>query len=265
MPQILVIWQLEKVERPAVPQVGANFRRKPFAEHIYWRVDFGVPNHLVPLLQVVCFEALPRERGPQEVDQHVAQRFQVIPAGLLLAQVSVDGHVPCSARQRLVLSVWDVVASLRVNILLAQPKINNVDSGVAVQRPPAHKKVFRLDVSVDNVLRMNVLQPGDQLDPNHAHCLQRKLSIAHVKQIFQTWPQQLEHQRIVLAARSKRVDLRHPNLCSQELIKSVFQVELRSSRFCWLQLDGNILIVVQIFPCAFGRGEGGKEKMDGVC
>jgi hypothetical protein len=35
-------------------------------------------------------------------------------------------------------------------------------------------------------------------------------------------------------------------LCAQELVESVLEVELRRPRFGWLQLYGNILIVVQV-------------------
>ena len=51
-----------------------------------------------------------------------------------------------------------------------------------------------------------------QLDGNHKHCFQAKLSVTEIKQILQAWSQKFHDQCIVLPTRAKVVHLRYP-LC----------------------------------------------------
>lgn len=55
------------------------------------------------------FEALPRQRSPEEVHDNIAQRLDVVTPALLDAQMCVDGRISSSARQVLVLSAITTV------------------------------------------------------------------------------------------------------------------------------------------------------------
>ena len=54
----------------------------------------------------------------QEVDEHVAERLEVVASALLLALVCVDAHVPCRAREAFVFAVLDVLLGLGVDVFL---------------------------------------------------------------------------------------------------------------------------------------------------
>ena len=108
-----------------------------------------------------AFHLLPRQQSLAEVDQDVADTFEVVAARVLYAQMRVDRGVARRSRQRLVLLVRDVVVGLAVSVLLGQPEVDQVhDVRLVVQ---ADQEVVRLDVSVDVVPRMAKLDPGDLL------------------------------------------------------------------------------------------------------
>lgn len=71
----------------------------------------------------------------------------------------VDAHVSSSARQRFVFSVRDMFTSLGVNIFFGQAKIYYMQNIRLPRIGLAKKKVFWLDVSVNQMFRMNVFYP----------------------------------------------------------------------------------------------------------
>lgn len=80
---------------------------------------------------------------------------------LTLAQVRIDAHVACRARQALVLTVRDVLLGLRVDVLLGQAKIDNVDGMLPLAAWAPHQKVLRLHVAVDEALGVHILHARD--------------------------------------------------------------------------------------------------------
>ena len=70
---------------------------------------------------------LPWKRPPQEVEQHVAQRLDVVPPRLLDAQVRVDAGIAGCSSEVLVLAVWDVDVGLGIAVLLGETKVDDVD------------------------------------------------------------------------------------------------------------------------------------------
>lgn len=95
-----------------------------------------------------------------------------LPAALLtLAQVRVDAHVARRARQALVLAVRDVLLGLRVDVLLGQAKVDDVDGVLPLAARPPNQEVLRLHVAVDEALGMHILHARDQLDGDHQHRL----------------------------------------------------------------------------------------------
>lgn len=68
-----------------------------------------------------------------------------------------------------------------------------------------NEEILRLNVAIDEMPAMHVLDAMQQLHGDHEHRFQRKATIAQVEQVLQAGPEQLHHQRIVLAAWPKVV------------------------------------------------------------
>ena len=68
----------------------------------------------------------------------------------------VDAHVACRSRQTLVLPVGNVLVGLRVNVLLGQAKVDDVDGVLVFAGLPSDEKILRFDVTVDQVLTMYI-------------------------------------------------------------------------------------------------------------
>lgn len=75
-------------------------------------------------------------------------------------QMSIDAHISGSASQALVFPVLDVLARLRVNVLLGQAKVDNVHHRLVLCMVPPHQKVLWLHVSVYQVLVVDILNSG---------------------------------------------------------------------------------------------------------
>ena len=71
------------------------------------------------------------------------------------AQVCVDAGISGCPREILVFPVGDVLMRTGITILLGQAKVNDVDQVPFL--PQAHEKIVRLDITMDEVLGMDVL------------------------------------------------------------------------------------------------------------
>jgi len=71
------------------------------------------------------------------------------------AEMSVNAGVSSSSCQVLVLSIRNVLVSPCISILFSQTKVYDVDKVALLAEP--HEEVIRLDVSVYQVLGMDVL------------------------------------------------------------------------------------------------------------
>ena len=116
-------------------------------------------NAVVLLLLGGGFETLPGQGATQEVHQHVGERLKVIATSLLDTQVSVDGGVAGCTSEILVLTVGDVKVGLGVAELLSETEIDNVD--LVATLADAHQEIVGLDVTVDEVARVDVFDAGD--------------------------------------------------------------------------------------------------------
>ena len=84
-----------------------------------------IHNAIVLLLLGSSFESLPWEGTAEEVHQHVGEGFEIVAAGLLDAQMDVNGSVMCRSGQIFVLPVRDVKVGLRVHEVLRETKIDD--------------------------------------------------------------------------------------------------------------------------------------------
>lgn len=69
---------------------------------------------------------LPGQGSPQEVQEHIAQGFNVVSPALLYPQVCIDAGISGCSRQILILTIGYVQVSFGVPELLCQPKVNDV-------------------------------------------------------------------------------------------------------------------------------------------
>ncbi len=93
------------------------------------------------------------------------------------AEVRVDAGVSGGAGEILVFAVLDVLVRARVAVLLRQPEVDDVDEVALLAKP--HQEVIRLHVSVDEVLRVDVL---------HSAYLRQEDST-----MFRSWTHQWTH------------------------------------------------------------------------
>lgn len=143
-PEVVVVRLVLEPERAAVVQIRGKLHRVPLAQRLHCGGHLGLHDAMILLVLRLRLEALPRQRASQKIHQAVADGLQVVPAGLLKAQMGVDGRVACSSRQVLVLLVRDVLMRPRVSELFRQPKINQVHNRGFLAR--THKEIVWLNV-----------------------------------------------------------------------------------------------------------------------
>jgi hypothetical protein len=64
----------------------------------------------------------------------------------------IDAHVSDSAREVLVFAVADVTTRLRINVLLGQPKVHDVDDVRHLLGESTYQAVFWFDITVNDML-----------------------------------------------------------------------------------------------------------------
>ena len=87
-----------------------------------------------------------------------------------------------------------------------QTEINNVY--VVLLLANTDKEIVRLDISMQEVSRVHKLNTLEHLVGEHKHCFQREFTLAIVKQVLKTRPQQINHHDIVVTFDAEPVDVR---------------------------------------------------------
>ena len=59
-----------------------------------------------------------------------------------------------------------------------------------------HQDVVWLDVSMNYLFRMNEAEAVNELAGNHQYCLEREFAPAKVKEVFQTWAEEIKTHKI---------------------------------------------------------------------
>jgi len=54
--------------------------------------------------------------------------------------------------------------------------------------PGTHQEVLWLDVSMNDVLGMDILKTANELIGEHQHRFERELATAEIEEVFQAWP-----------------------------------------------------------------------------
>lgn len=157
--KVRVVRLVVEAKRPGVVQKDAELVGETTAQEVGRSGHLLLHDPVVLLLLGRSLEALPGQGATEEVHEDVSEGLQVITTSLLNAQVSVDGRVTSSTRKVLVLPVRDMEMGLGVPVLLRKTKIDDVDLVPALA--DAHEEVVGLDVTVDEVTRVDVLDTGD--------------------------------------------------------------------------------------------------------
>ncbi|KAJ8577597.1 hypothetical protein ON010_g1609 [Phytophthora cinnamomi] len=236
--EVGVVGLVVEAQRAAVLEVGAELGGVALAEYLDGGVHLLLHNLLVLLLLGVGLESLPRQAAADEVHVHVAQGLEVVTTALLNAHVRVDGGVTRRAREVLVLTVGDVLVRLGVAVLLGQTEVDDVhDLGPLAQ---ADEEVVRLDVAVDEVLRVAVLEAAQQLVGDHQHGLELEAAAAVVEQVLERRAEQVDDHHVLVAApqptaRSKLTS------AVEDLVDLGLVEQLRVLALDGLELDADLL------------------------
>lgn len=119
-------------------------------------------NFLLFALDVIIFfifgasgQTLPGQRTSQEVKEDVTNSLKIISSRLLIADVSVERGISCSACQVLTFSERNVL-SVGVFVTLSEPEVDDVDV-VFGALGASNQEVIGLNVSVNNSLFVDLL------------------------------------------------------------------------------------------------------------
>jgi hypothetical protein len=153
--------------------------------------------------------------------------------------VGVDGGVTGRASQVLVLPIGDVEVGLGVTILLGQTEVDDIDLVAALAN--AHEEVVGLDITVDERLRVDVLDAGDELIGQQQDGLQGELAVAEVEEILQAGAEQVENHGIVVTLGAEPADEGNTDTTGQGLVDTSLIFELGVLGLDALELDGNLL------------------------
>ena len=157
--QVRVVGLVVETKGSCVIEEDAKFVGEAAAKKIGGSSHLLLHDAVVFLLLGGGLETLPRERTAEEVHEDVGERLEIITTSLLNTQMGVDGGVTSGTCEVLVLSVGNVKMGLRVSVLLGETKVDDIDLVAAL--PNTHQEVIRLDVTVDEVARVDVLDSGD--------------------------------------------------------------------------------------------------------
>ena len=179
---VVVVRALLEFQIPAVLQVGVELLGKATSQCLDCRLNLLVLDTVVFVVLVLALEALPRQIASKEVYQNEPDTFEVVTPTLLDAQVCVDTGVAGRSSQRLVVLVWDVLASLRVTIPLRKAEVDHMHDVLLLA--VSNEEVIRLHVTVDEMVVVQKLKPLDHLISDHQRRFYREFALAEVECVF---------------------------------------------------------------------------------
>lgn len=130
------------------------------AELVEASLQLFLLNVLILFILILSWKILPWERSSKEVDDHMADSFQVISTRLFLTKMGSEGGVPGGSCQIFAFYEWDVLA-LRILVTFSQTEINDID--VIASSVSTDQKVVGFYVSVNYPFLMNFFNSFDHL------------------------------------------------------------------------------------------------------
>merc|ERR1712166_500181 len=106
----------------------------------------------------------------------------------------------------------------------------------------ADQKVIRLDISVQEMARVNEFDSLKHLISQHEDGLQGELAFAVVEQVFERGAQQVNNHDVVVSLNAEPVHIRHTNSTLQDTVELGLVEQLRMLGADGFQLDGNLLV-----------------------
>ncbi|KIK17103.1 hypothetical protein PISMIDRAFT_15374 [Pisolithus microcarpus 441] len=128
---------------------------------------------------------------------------------LFNTQEGIRQSATCSPSEVLVLPIRDRQASPGVTELICEAKANCV--GLVASSPDTHVEIVRLDVTMDEIARMDVLDTKDLQIGN----LEAKLVAAKVEEVLEEWIERAQDHCIVVARRAEPPDKWSTNATGQ--------------------------------------------------
>lgn len=171
-------------------------------------------------------------------------------ARLTDTQVGVDGGVTSGTSQVLVLTVRDVEVRLRVPVLLGQTEVDDVD--LVAPLANAHEEVVRLDITVDEALRVDVLDAGDELVGQQEDGLEGEFAVAEVEEILKGGAEQVEDHGVVVALCAEPSHEGNADAAGEGFVDAGLVFELRVLGLDGLKLDGDLLTGDDVGACSEG-------------
>jgi hypothetical protein len=148
--KVRIVGFIVKLESTSVVKEDAKLVGKTATETISGGSHLLLHDTIVFLL----LESLAREGTAEEVRQHIGEGFEIIAAGLLDAQMGVDGRGSRRSGQVFVFSIRDVKMGLRVSELLRKTEINDI--GLMATLANSHEEIVGLDISMNEISGVDI-------------------------------------------------------------------------------------------------------------
>ncbi|KAI3487940.1 hypothetical protein L1887_48023 [Cichorium endivia] len=247
--EVRVVGLVVEAERTAAVEIDGHLRGEAAAEELGGGGHLLLHDAVVLLLLGGGLETLPRERAAEEVHEDVAQRLEVVTSRLLDTEVGVDRGVAGGAGEVLVLSVGDVEVGLGVAVLLGETKVDDID--LVATLTDAHEEVVGLDVTVDEVSRVDVLDSRDlqgwrgvrgrRVRSEEKDGLEGELSVAEVEEVLEGRAEEVDDHGVVVALLAVPADEGDADTACEGLVDLGLILELRVLGLDGLELDGDLL------------------------
>jgi hypothetical protein len=241
LPEIHVVRGLLEPQAPAVVQIHGELGGETLAEHLNRSRHLLFTDFLVFLFLCCSFESLPRQAASVEVHEDVSQALHVVAATLLNTKMGVDGGVSGSSCQVLVLSVRNVLTGPVVSVLFGQSKVDQ-EEFVAVT-PNTHQEVVWLDVTMNEILIVDVFNSPDHLIRKHEDSLHCESPGAKVEEVLEAWSEEVHDEDVVVPLLAIPPNVGDAHAALEDLVELALIQQLRVASLHALQLYSNLLSV----------------------
>mmetsp|Transcript_55545 Transcript_55545/g.160953 ORF Transcript_55545/g.160953 Transcript_55545/m.160953 type:complete len:204 (+) Transcript_55545:88-699(+) len=149
-----VVRGLFKAQLSAIIEECGKFARQPLTECADRSRLLRFQGHVAAALPRARREALPRQAAQAEVDQHVADRLQVVAPALLNPRMPIHAGISDGTNQALAVRVPNVFEALQIAKRLREAEVDEMNLIRFLAQ--ANQKIVRLDVAVHKPLGMNI-------------------------------------------------------------------------------------------------------------
>ena len=193
---VLVIWLFFEFKVAAIRHELVKLCRLPLAQIFERNLQLLFLDVKVLLVLVLAWKTLPREGAFNKVEQHVANRLEIVTSTLFFAEMSIERSVSGGTRQVLAISEWNMLA-VRASIKFGESKVNDVNEVLRLIIA-AYQEVIRLDISVKYTFSMHAFYEPYHLNGDHACCTQIKLVFAMLEEALETSTEQVHDHNMEL-------------------------------------------------------------------